>query len=154
MRIYIVIISWMRYPVILWIIGANAHIHTTGWHTRYWPTSSSGVMKEICAKMLVSQYFVFRIDSCWICQGSQLELAISVGSPPRIIQLMINLVSRYFAPGILFVILKSYILSKSVQNSHIVTIGKNKHWTYIYSFSNIQVKIEPTMINKTSVSIF
>ena len=85
------------------------------------------------------KYLVFRIDSCWISQGSQLELAISVGSPPRIIQLMINLVSRYFPPGILFVILKSYILSKSVQNSHIVTIGKNKHWTYIYSFSNIQV---------------
>ena len=140
MRIYNVFISWMRYPIIWkWSQGAwsNYRVKRQGTGPHH-PLETFNRYAQGC---WCPSYLVFRIDSCWISQGSQLELAISVGSPPRIIQLMINLVSRYFPPGILFVILKSYILSGSVQNPHIAIVGKNKHWTFIYSFSNIQIKI-------------
>ena len=119
MRIYNVFISWMR-ELVIW------KWRLTPW-SDYWPVRQDPgshhpleTWNRYAQGCWCPRYLVFRIDSCWIYQGSQPELAISVGSPPRIIQLMINLVSRYSPPGILFVILKSYILSKSVQKSHIV----------------------------------
>ena len=98
MRIYNVFISWMREPVIWkW--------RMTPW-SDYWPVRQDPgshhpleTWNRYAQGCWCPRYLVFRIDSCWIYQGSQPELAISVGSPPRIIQLMINLVSRYSPPG-------------------------------------------------------